>query len=406
MSAAARLSKTDQFRRLGVLIAVNFVDMLGFAIVLPILPFYALELDATPETIGWMIASFSIAQLIASPLWGRVSDRYGRRPALMIGLFASAVAFLVFGLADTVWLLFLSRIVQGAGGGTTGVAQAYVSDTVAPADRARALGWLSAATSAGVMIGPAIGSLATTLGRQAPGFIAAGLCLLNVLAAWKWLPESRTPDVTPRVHKPVWHAAWMTLRHPGGAAEQMIWIYGVGMLAFSLLTSILALWLESQFGVTAKTIGYFFVYFGLLGLVVRSLLLGPVVDRIGETWAMRAGCLSLALGLLLYPLAPTIWVLVLIIPLVPVGTALLFPATTSLLSAATTPSELGTTMGVAQTFAGIARVLAPILGTIAYQRLGVHAPFLLGGLIVLVVAWVAFTKVAVVRRPLPAAPVA
>jgi MFS family permease len=195
---APPITKTDQFRRLGVLIAVNFVDMLGFAMVLPILPFYALELQATPETVGWMIASFSIAQLIAAPVWGRVSDKYGRRPALMIGLLASALAFLVFGLATTVWLLFLSRIVQGAGGGTTGVAQAYVSDTVAPADRARALGWLSAATSAGVMVGPAIGSLATHLGREAPGFIAAGLCFLNVLAAWKWLPESRRPDAVIR----------------------------------------------------------------------------------------------------------------------------------------------------------------------------------------------------------------
>lgn len=393
MSGPASFTQRDNFRRLSVLIAVNFIDMLGFAIVLPILPFYALELEATPETIGWMIASFSIAQLIASPLWGRVSDRYGRRPALMIGLLASAMAFLVFGLADAVWLLFLSRIIQGAGGGTTGVAQAYVSDTVTPADRARALGWLSAATSAGVMIGPAIGSLATMLGRQAPGFIAAALCLLNVLAAWKYLPESRTPDATPRPRKPVWHGAWMALRHPGGPAERLIWIYGVGMLAFSLLTSILAIWLESQFGITAKTIGYFFVYFGLLGLVVRSLALGPVVDRIGEVWAMRLGCLSLALGLLLYPVAPTVWVLVAIIPLVPIGTALLFPATTSQLSAATPASELGTTMGVAQTFAGIARVLAPILGTIAYQRIGVHAPFVIGGAIVLLMAWVTFRQV-------------
>jgi len=130
----------SQFRRLSVLIAVNFVDMIGFMIVLPLLPFYALKLNATPETIGRLIASFSIAQLLAAPLWGRMSDRYGRRPALLIGLSASAIAYVVFGLASSVWLLFLSRLVQGAGGGTTGVAQAYVADTVEQADRARALG--------------------------------------------------------------------------------------------------------------------------------------------------------------------------------------------------------------------------------------------------------------------------
>ena len=179
-----------QFRRLAVLIAVNFVDMIGFMIVLPLLPFYALKLHATPEMIGAMIASFSIAQLVSAPVWGRVSDRYGRRPALLIGLSASAIAYVVFGFADSVWLLFASRLVQGAGGGTTGVAQAYVADTVEPEDRARALGWLSAATSAGVMLGPVIGSVAAHFGRSAPGLIAAALCLVNVFFAWRWLPES------------------------------------------------------------------------------------------------------------------------------------------------------------------------------------------------------------------------
>ncbi|MES2306603.1 MAG: MFS transporter [Gemmatimonadota bacterium] len=403
MTATPQL-KRDQFRQLSVLIAVNFVDMLGFAMVLPLLPFYALKLQATPEIIGWMIASFSITQLIASPIWGRVSDKYGRRPALMIGLLASACAFLVFGLANALWLLFLSRIVQGAGGGTTGVAQAYVSDTVAPSDRARALGWLSAATSAGVMVGPAIGSLAAHMGREAPGYFAAALCFLNVLAAWKWLPESRPAEKLGQVtqRKPVWHGAWEVLRNPGGKVERLIWVYGMGMLAFSLLTSILALWLGSRFGVNEKTIGYFFVYNGLLALVLRSLLLGPVVDKIGEVWAMRAGAITLGFGLLLYTTAPTVWSLVFIIPFVPIGTALLFPASTSLISHVADPNELGTTMGVAQTFAGIARVIAPIFGTIAFQRLGTNWPFWLGGFTMLCVAGVTFRFVQPAARAVPA----
>lgn len=402
MSAAVPpIAKTAQFRQLAVLIAVNCIDMLGFAIVLPLLPFYALRLDATPEMVGWLIAAFSISQLIAAPLWGRVSDKYGRRPALMVGLTASALAFLVFGLADTLWLLFVSRIVQGAGGGTTGVAQAYVSDTVAPADRARALGWLSAATAAGVMIGPAIGSIATRFGPAAPGFVAAGLCFLNVLAAWRWLPESRRPRTgEQRKRKPVWHAAWMAFRHPSHAAARLIWMYGTGMLAFSLLTSILALWLDARFGVTEASIGYFFVYSGLLSLVMRSLLLGPVVDRVGEAWAVRIGALTLAAGLLAYPLAQSIWALIVIIPLVPIGTALLFPAATSLLSKVSDPEELGTMMGVAQTFAGVARVIAPIAGTIAFQRLGVDTPFLLAGAIMLLVGWTAFRYLHP-REPVP-----
>ncbi|HEX3928707.1 MAG TPA: MFS transporter [Gemmatimonadales bacterium] len=393
-------NRQHQFRQLSVLIGLNFVDMMGFAMVLPLLPFYALRLNATPEMIGWLMASFSITQLFVAPLWGRVSDHYGRRPVLLIGLTASACAFLVFGLATSLWLLFLSRIVQGAGGGTTGVAQAYVSDTVEPKHRARALGWLSAATNAGVSAGPAIGSLATGISEAAPGFFAAGLCFLNVLAAWKWLPESRQGVKTYANRKPLWYAASKVAFNPRGKAEQLVWIYGIGMFGFSLLTTILALWLGARFNVTVKTIGYFFVYYGLLSFVMRSVFLGPVVDRVGETWALRIGTLLVAVGMLLYPVVPSVWVLAFVIPLVPIGTALMFPAVTSLLSHVTDPSELGTTMGVAQTFAGIARVLAPILGTIAFQRIGIDAPFVAGGCIMLLVGWITFRYV---QPPAPAA---
>jgi multidrug resistance protein len=382
----------NHFRRLAVLIGVNFVDMIGFMIVLPLLPFYALKLNATPETIGQLIASYSIAQLIAAPLWGRVSDRYGRRPALLIGLSASALAYFVFGFAHSVWLLLLSRIVQGAGGGTTGVAQAYVADTVDPADRARALGWLSAATSAGVMVGPAIGSSAAHLGQAAPGVIAAILCIINVILAWRWLPESRKEPVTQAApaRKPIWHPAWMALRHPGTPIGRLLWIYGVGMLAFASMTSIMALYLGAQFGFNEKTIGYVFLYVGVLSFIMRSVLLGPIVDRIGEIWAMRIGTGLLVVGLALYPFPRDLWTLALVIPLVPIGTALLFPATTSLMSRQADPGELGTTMGVAQTFAGLARVVAPLLATTLFQRLGHGWPFFVAGGFVGLVGIMAF----------------
>ena len=304
-----------RFRRLAVLIFVCFVDAIGFMIILPLLPFYATRLAATPETVGRLIASYSIAQLLSAPVWGRVSDRYGRRPALLIGLGASAVAYAVFGIADAVWLLFASRVVQGAGGGTTGVAQAYVADTVEAKDRARALGWLSSATAAGVILGPAIGSFAFTLGPAAPGLIAAGLCVVNVAFAWKWLPESRTGTRrTAAARKPIWHPAWLVLRHPGNLVSRLIWIYGIGMLAFSAMTSVLALYLGAAFGLTEQTIGPIFAYVGVLSLVMRSLLLGPIVDRIGERWTMRLGALLLAAGLLLYPIPQTLWALAAVMP--------------------------------------------------------------------------------------------
>lgn len=373
--------KPSDLKQLSVLIATCCIDMIGFAMVLPLLPYYALKLSATPEIIGFLTAIYSVAQLVAAPYWGRFSDRYGRRPALLIGLTASAVAYVIFGFADSLWLLFLSRLVQGAGGGTTGVAQAYVADTIRPSERAKALGWLSAATSAGVAIGPAIGSLSNAyLGPAAPGLVAALFCLINVGFAWKWLPESRQPTPaggTPRIRRPVWHAAAEVLQHPARPISRLVLIYGIGMLAFSILTSILALFLDAEFGVTEKTIGYFYSYVGLLSFVMRSVLLGPIVARLGEVRTMRAGTWALILGMLLYTVAPTLWFLVAIIPFVPIGTALLFPSTTALMSRVSLKEELGTTMGVAQTFAGLSRVAAPIMATAAFQRVGHHSPFLL-----------------------------
>jgi multidrug resistance protein len=386
----ARAAARDDLRRLWVLIAINCVDMIGFAIVLPLLPFYALELRATPFMVGIITSAFSFAQILSAPLWGRVSDRYGRRPALIIGLVSSAVAYVVFGLSTAIWMLFVSRLVQGAGGGTTGVAQAYVADTIAPSQRARALGWLSAATSAGVMLGPAIGSFASHWGNAAPGFVAAALCLVNAFFAWRWLPESYRAEATAAKRPPVWHTAWRVVSHPTAPTSRLIWIYAIGMLAFSALTSVAALFLEADFAVTKRTIGFYFVYVGALSFVMRSLLLGPIVDRFGERTAMRMGTIVLVAGLLAYTVPATIWGLAAIIPLVPIGTALLFPSTTALMSRTSSRTEYGLVMGTAQTFGGIARVVAPLFATFAFQEFGHDWPFLLAAGLVAVVGVLAF----------------
>jgi MFS family permease len=392
MEGDRKMQARDQLRRLWVLIAASAVDMIGFAMVLPLLPFYALKMNATPFVIGLILSSFSVAQLLSAPLWGRVSDRYGRRPALIIGLAASAAAYVVFGMASAIWLLFASRVIQGAGGGTTGVAQAYVADSIPSEDRARALGWLSAATSGGIMIGPVIGSFAAHAGQAGPGLLAAALCLINVFFAWKWLPESRKPGPTdsPAARKSVWKSALTVALQPGRPVAQMVWIYAVGMLAFSALTAILPLYLGARFQFTEKNIGYVFLYVGLLSLAMRSLCLGPIVKKIGEVWAMRLGTMSLVIGFLAYPAAANLWVLAAIMPLVPIGTALLFPSTTALMSRVSEKSELGATMGIAQTYAGIARMTAPVLSTFAFQAFGHTTPFYMAAATVALVGILAF----------------
>jgi multidrug resistance protein len=372
-------------RRLSVLMAVAFVDMIGLTLVLPLLALYAINLHASPTTVGFLTAAFPVAQLLASPVWGRVSDRYGRRPALLVGLSASAVAYVIFGFASALWLLFASRFVQGLGGGTTGVAQAYVADTMAPHERAKALGWLSAATSLGVVIGPAVGSFAARFGESAPGLVAAALCLCNLVFAWRWLPESRVfaahvttesgrhvPAPEPR---PVREALWEVIRHPGRPAAHLIWIYTVAMLAYNAAPAVFTLYLNWRFGIGATNIWWFFTVFGGVGVLMRAFVVGPVNDRLGEVRTMRLGAVLYALGYALIPFATTVPLFLGFQVLLPLGTALLFPANSALVSHRTSKHEFGLVMGVQQALRGVASVVGPIWAGLAYQYLGPTVPF-------------------------------
>lgn len=385
--------QSGALKQLSVLMATVFADMVGFTMVLPLLPFYATYLGASPTVVGILVASYAFAQLLASPLWGRSSDRYGRRPLILAGLLASAVAYVLFGLADALWLLFASRLVQGAGGGITGVVQAYVADAVEPEERAKAFGWLTAATSAGVMIGPAMGSLATTyLGREAPGFIAAGLCAFNVLFAWRWLREPRrhassAADVAePAVRQPLRRTFLDVLLHPAAPVSSLIWIYAIGMMGFMAMNAVLALYLKDVFGVTEKSIGYFYAYVGAISLVMRAVMLGPAVRRFGEVGVTRLGALCLVVGLACIPLPRHVAGLAFVVILVPVGTALLFPATTALVSRRSPRSETGQVLGVQQSFGSVARLVGPLWSGFVFQTLGKGYPFWLASLLMLMVS--------------------
>ena len=362
-----------------------FIDMVGLLMVIPLLPFCALDLGGAGLVVGVLVSSYAIAQLISAPLWGRVSDRFGRRPALIIGLAFSAVAYVIFAFAGSILVLLLSRLVQGAGGGTTGVIQAYVADATEPENRARSLGWISAATNLGVAIGPVLGSLSFSLGREAPGLFAAGLCVLNIIFAWRFLKESH--DVGAAAAEGVKvrrsrEALVGVIRNSGEPASRLIWIYAIAMGAFQGMNAVLALFLGLRFGVTEQTIGFFFMYIGTISVLARAVVLGPAVDRFGEARLSRFGVIVLALGLATIPLAQGFVGLALAIALVPLGTAFTFPCITSLLSRVIGRHERGLYMGVQQTFGGIARVIGPIWAGWAYDHLGVGVPFWTGAVLV------------------------
>ena len=370
--------------KLFVLIVTNFVDMVGLLMIIPLLPFYAREMGGGSLIVAILMGAFTAAQLLSAPIWGRFSDRYGRRPALLVGLTAAGCAYVVFAFATSIWLLLLSRIVQGAGGGTVGVIQAYVADSVEPQQRAKALGWLSAATNVGVAIGPALGSAALKFGRSGPGLAAASLCLINIFFAWRFLRESR--DMTeahekkPRASRA---AITQVITHPREPAPRLIWIYAIAMGAFAGLMAILALFLADRFGVGKDRIWIFYTYVGVISVVARAGILGRMVERFGEARLSQIGLTLLGTGLATLPLARGYFSLAIAVALIPLGTAFTFPCVTSMLSRVISSRERGLYMGVQQTFGGLARVIIPLWAGFSYDHFGKTVPLFTSAALVL-----------------------
>ena len=373
--------------RLLVLFVTAFVDMVGLTMIVPLLPFYATELGASATVVGLLVSAFSVAQLAVAPLWGNFSDRYGRRPAILAGLLLTSCAYVIFGFAGSVPVLLLSRLVQGLGGGTIGVVQAYVADASPPEERTKSLGWLSAVTSLGAVAGPAFGSVMISLGgRAAPGIGAAVLALLVAGFAARFLVESHqlrpTGSAAPSSTSPR-QAIGRVLSHWHEPASRLIWIYTVAIGAFYGTIQVVPLLLMNRLDVTERNIGYFVMYLGGMGVVVRTLLLGRMVELLGEARLSRLGLVLLAIGLACTGLATHGGLILLGFTLMPLGTAFLFPCITGLLSRVVPANQRGMYMGVQHTFGGVSRVLFPVAAGLLMDRLGVGVPFWIAGLLVL-----------------------
>jgi multidrug resistance protein len=375
--------------RLLVLFVTAFVDMIGLTMVIPLLPYYATDFGASAMVVGVLISAFSVAQLLVAPTWGRFSDRYGRRPAILAGLLLTAAAYALFAFAGSVVALLVSRLVQGAGGGTVGVVQAYVADVSPPDRRTKNLGWLSVVTSLGAVLGPAFGSAMISLGgRRAPGLGASVLAVLVAVFAWRFLKESNAlrqtashRPATPTTSRAAIRKVLTRWREP---APRLIWIYTVGIGAFYGTIQTVPLLLSNRFGVTEGNIGYFVMYLGGMGVLVRSLVLGRMVDWLGEARLSRLGVVALALGLAATGLAPGWAGLAVGFTLMPIGTAFLFPCVTGLLTRVVSSSQRGLYLGVQQSFGGVSRVVFPIAAGFLMDRAGLGVPFWLSGILVLV----------------------
>ena len=376
--------------RLGALMAVAFVCTLGEFLVVALLPFYAQRYGASDVEVGVLVSAFAVASMAAAPLWGRLADRSGRRPALLLGLLVSAAGYVLFGVAQSLELLLLGRLVQGAGAGTVPVVFAYIADSVSGERRAEGIGWVTAVTSSAAMVGPAVGGFAAQVHPAGPGALAAALSLAAAVFARFRLPESRPggveshPDET---RYSILGAVGRVAVQPLRPLNLLIWIYAAGQIGMAGMTAIIGLYLGRRFGVDESNIGLFFFYLGGLSIVFRVLVLGRAVRRWGEVAVLRAGAVSFGVGLVAIPFATGPWTLGAAIFLVPLGTSLLFPCTTSQVSKRAPGSGVvGQVLGVQQACGNASKIAAPLAAAYLFQEASPEVPFVAIGAILLVAA--------------------
>ncbi|PRP92615.1 Tetracycline resistance protein, class B [Enhygromyxa salina] len=376
--ARARVEPGLSGRALFTLWLTVCLDMVGFGIILPVLPFHAERFGATPAAIAYLAAAFSLAQLVAAPLLGRLGDRVGRRPVLLLSIAGSCASMLLLAVANDLAWLFVARLCAGACGAKVPTAQAYVADRCAPERRAKALGRVGSAIGVGFVLGPAIGALLTTPSWPALPFVAAaGLSVCNWVLAFVWLPEARNARARPTPRGPR-----ATLRR-----SPVLALIGLNLglfVAFAGMESTFALLLEARLGWGASEVGLLFTLIGVTIVLSQGVVVGRVVARLGERGTLRVGLVVLSLGLAGLGAASHAPSLIVAACAVALGNGLVSPSLSALISQGTEPSRQGATLGLASAAASLGRVLGPVGAGSAFELLGPGSPALLGAGVTLV----------------------
>lgn len=353
-----------------------FIDLLGFGIIIPLLPFYAETFGATAFTVGLLATSFSLMQFIFAPIWGRLSDRIGRRPIILLGLLGSCLSYFGFGMAATLASLFAARIFAGIAGANIPTAQAVVADLTTPENRAKGMGLIGAAFGLGFIFGPAIGGFLSRYGYSVPAFFASGLSLVNLVAAWFLLPETLKPE-----HRAVARVGRIDALRAALARPHLPLLLLVGFLvvaAFSAFESTFALFTERAYAFDASTIGYLFAFVGIILVIVQGVLVGRVVPRVGEHHVVPASLAIVAIGLLMIPATRSVAALLAANGVMAVGMGFNGPSLMSLISRYSAAEDQGGVMGLTQSLNSLARIVGPMWGGFAFDRLGVGMPYISG----------------------------
>ncbi|GAB1542503.1 tetracycline resistance MFS efflux pump [Scytonema sp. NUACC21] len=397
-------------KALFTLFLIVFIDLIGFGIIIPLIPLYASSFGATPFFAAILVAIYSLMQFFFAPLWGSLSDRYGRRPVFLLTLTGSVIAYTILGLAKFLWILFVARALAGAMAGNIATAQAYIADITTPENRAKGMGLLGMSFGLGFILGPAIGGVLATWGTQGsnfqlPSFFAAFLSLLALALAFTFLPESlsserkefQTPEL--KQHRRLFNLL-KVLR-----SQQIALLVGMSFLvafAISALDTTLGLWAKKQFNWGPGEIGYLFALMGIFTAIMQGGLIGILTRRFDESKMLIFGLSATAMGFLLIASANTLPLVILGGILLGIGPGTSIPSTNSLISKFAAASSQGETMGVTQSASALARIVGPTWAGVCFSTFGSSAPFLSGTVAMLIavalslrLAGVAFSTVKV-----------
>ncbi len=373
-----------------VLFLTVFIDLLGFGIILPTLPLYAQKFGANPNEATLLVAIYSLMQFLFAPLWGSFSDRYGRRPILLLTLSGSVIAYIGLGIANSLWILFLARGFAGIVAGNIATAQAYIADITTPANRARGMGIMGVAFGLGFILGPAIGGILTgpdpnNANFHLPSLFAAGLSLLAWLCALILLPESLNSHIEAKIqaerqHRPKLN--WLQLSKRPQLCI-LIGIYFLVTFAVAAMDSTLALWSRQELNWGPQQTSYLFAFMGIVSTIIQGGLIGSLKKYFGEIKLLFLGIFGLGLGLLIIGFSQTLILLLTATTLVAWGISISQPILNSLISQITAPEEQGQILGIASSSSALARIFGPTWAGASFMKFGSSAPFLSGAIVIL-----------------------
>lgn len=349
-------------KRYFTIFIIQVTEVLGFSLILPFLPFYAQTFGATPLQIGLILTSFSIFQFLSAPIMGKLSDHYGRRPLLVFSQLSTFLGFIILGFADSLWMIYLSRIVDGMLGSNYTIAQAYLSDISSKKERSMAFGISGVAFGVGFLVGPAIGGLLAKIDYSIPAFIAAGMSFLTIVITLLFLPETVKQRKDLKIDMKMFHMGDFRKYFNIAMIRYKLWEFSAFILAHVVFVSTLALYAERQLGFDTGAVGLLLAYVGFISVVLRGVLLGKLIDLFGEQRLLDIGMLSMFLGLLLAGFINRGWMMFVVMTFFASGSGVARPLLMGAISKRSHPKEQGAVMGITNSLGSLAQIIGPLIG--------------------------------------------